>query len=349
MTASARGADRGVRLAPGAFVLDPPLAQAALSGYSDLPMRLVARRHGAPYALQEVVIDEHLLKRGRLQRRFLEVHPEDHPLGGQLLGSSPERMAEAAKLLVLAGHDAIDLNFACPVARMLGRGRGGHLLGEPEKALAIVDSVVQAVGDRVPVTLKLRRGTDDSPEAERRFFRILLGAFEFGIAAATVHGRTVAQKYEGPSDWSFLARVRREIGDRTLIGSGDLFEAEDVPRMLRETGVDGVSVARGCVGNPFLFSMARALLRGERPEPPSPADLGEALLTHWRLAVRHYGGEAKAISSLRMHAIRYAARLPDPIRARDAMVAIRGPSEFVPAVVSTFGCREDAPGVLGGD
>src|SRR5262245_6103976 len=152
------------------------VAEAALSGYSDLPMRRVARAHGAAFAFHEVVLDQIVLKPGRARDRVLSLPADDHPVGGQLMGSEPVTFGKAAREMVAAGYDVVDINFGCPVPRILGRCRGGFLLGEPATALAIVDSVLQSVGGRVPVTVKLRRGLDDSAEAERAFFAILDGA-----------------------------------------------------------------------------------------------------------------------------------------------------------------------------
>ncbi|MBM4062663.1 MAG: tRNA-dihydrouridine synthase family protein [Planctomycetes bacterium] len=318
-----------------------PAVQAALSGYSDAAMRLVAREHGAPYALHEVVLDEHVLQKGRLQRRILAVPEADHPVGGQLMGSAPDRFGDAARQLVRAGYDAVDLNFACPVPKVLGRRRGGYLLQDPGTALAMVDAVVQAVGADVPVTVKLRRGYDDSAEAESRFFTILEGAIARGVAAATVHPRTVVQKYRGPSRWDFLARCRRHVGGFRLLGSGDLFSAFAVVDMLRQTGVDGVTVARGCIGNPFVFGQVAALLAGQVALRPNCAEQRAAILRHWELAVPYYGGERQALPHVRMHVIRYAAWHPEPGSARDRLVAIRRPGDLVPLVGEVFADRGD--------
>ncbi|MHC5062899.1 MAG: tRNA dihydrouridine synthase [Planctomycetota bacterium] len=228
----------------GSLELDLPAVQAALSGYSDLPMRQVARAHSAPFCLNEVVLDKDVVAAGKLRRRILDIPDDDHPVGGQLMGSQPDGFAPAARDLVRAGYDLVDINFGCPVPKVLGRCRGGFLLGDATLALGIVDQVIQACAGEVPVTVKMRRGIDLSPEAEREFFRILEGAYELGVAAITLHGRTVVQRYKGPSDWSFLRRVKAHVGDSVLIGSGDLFSPYDIQRMLSETGVDAASVAR---------------------------------------------------------------------------------------------------------
>ncbi len=218
-----------------------PVAQAALSGYSDLAMRRVARLHGAVYTLNEVVLDKLVITRGKKQRAITHLAEDDHPVGGQLMGAQPESFALAADAMVEAGYDVIDINFGCPVRKVLGRCRGGFLLSQPTTALEIIRRVHDAVGGRRPVTVKMRRGMDDSPDSERNFFTILDGALELGAAGVTIHGRTVKQRYIGRSQWEFLKRVKEHAGGRVVLGSGDLFVAEDVLRMMNETGVDGAS------------------------------------------------------------------------------------------------------------
>jgi nifR3 family TIM-barrel protein len=323
---------RPLRIGPIATSL--PAVQAALSGYSDLPMRLVARAHGAPYALNEVVLDELVLRRGRLRQRILALPEQDHPVGGQLMGSVPATFAAAARELVAAGYDVVDVNFGCPVNKVLGRCRGGWLLTQPGDALAIVEAVLQAVAGDAPVTIKMRRGYDDSAASEGAFFAILDGALQRGVAAVTVHPRTVVQKYVGRSRWEFLARVRRHVGACTLLGSGDLYSAFDVMRMLRETGVDGVTVARGCIGNPFVFAQVRALLEGRTPHRPTCAEIGAALRMHVRLARQHLGRDAFA--SVRTHAIKYAQYHPQPVPARTRMVAVRSDAQLDAAIDDLF-------------
>jgi len=325
----------------GSVRIGMPAVQAALSGYSDLAMRTVAREHGAPYALNEVVLDEHVLKKGKLQRRILSVPEHDHPVGGQLMGSDPTRFGAAARELVRGGYDVVDVNFGCPVNKVLGRRRGGWLLQDPDTALAMVDAVVQAVAGDAPVTVKMRRGSDDSPEAEARFFAILHGAIARGVTAITLHPRTVAQKYVGPSRWPFLARVKREVGAFPLLGSGDLFSPFDVTAMLRDTNVDGVTVARGCIGNPFVFGQIADLLAGRPALRPTGAMQRAALRRHWELALPFYGGERNALPHVRMHAIKYGQYHRDPLWARERLVTMRGPEYFLPLVDEVFADRFD--------
>ena len=305
-----------------------PVVQAALSGYSDLAMRRVARLHGAGYTLNEVMLDRLVLTHGKKQRFISNLTADDHPVGGQLMGADPETFARAADALVQAGYDVVDINFGCPVRKVLGRCRGGYLLSQPTIALDIVRGVLDAVAGRRPVTVKMRRGMDDAAESEAGFFRILDGAFEAGVAAVTVHPRTVKQKYVGPSHWPFLARVKKHVGDRILLGSGDLFAAEDCLRMMTETGVDGVTAARGCIGNPWLFREAHALLTGEPlPPPPSVPEQGETVARHFEWCVEIYG-EQRAGGIMRKFGIKYSELHPHGRQVRDAFIRCRNTAEW---------------------
>ena len=312
----------------GSITLEVPFVQAALSGYSDLPMRRIARRYGAPYALNEVVLDKLVLQPGKHRMRILRVTADDHPVGGQLMGAHPEEFGPAAFELAQAGYDVIDLNFGCPVRKVLGRCRGGFLLSEPGTALDIVRRVVDAVGRTRPVTVKMRRGMDDSPESERAFFAILDGALAHGAAAVTVHARTVRQRYVGSAEWDFLRRVKQHVGQATILGSGDLFSAEACVRMIHETGVDGVTIARGCIGNPWIFRECRALWAGQPlPAPPSVAEQGEALAAHFAEAIAHHG-ERLAPRVMRKFGIKYAEHHPLARHVRDAFVAVASVEDF---------------------
>ena len=316
-------------LSIGSLKLDLPVVQAALSGYSDVAMRRIARRHGAPYTINEVVLDKLVILPGKTRRRILAVEPDDHPVGGQLMGANPPDFAEAAADLTEAGYDVIDINFGCPVRKVLGRCRGGFLLSDPVTALDIVGRVVDAVGDRRPVTLKMRRGMDDGAEHERNFFTIFEGAYEAGVAAITVHGRTVKQRYIGPSDWTFLTKLRARAANCVLLGSGDLFSAEDCRRMVQETGVDGVTVARGCIGYPWIFSECRALWNGDPlPDPPTVPEQGATIREHFEECVRLYGGP-QAVRRMRKFGIRYSEIHPAHTDVRAALIAASSVEAFM--------------------
>lgn len=322
-----------------------PAVAAALSGFSDRPMRIVARRYGAEFAMAEVVLDEIVLVHGKLRERIFRIGEDDHPIGGQLMGSRPEQFGEAAADLVDAGYDLVDINFGCPVKKVLGRCRGGYLLSDPQTALGIVQSVVDAVDGRRPVTLKMRRGFDDSAESERHFFTILDGALALGAAAITVHGRTVKQRYVGPSNWDFLRRVKRHVGSRTILGSGDLFTAGAVIRMMNETGVDGVTVARGAIGNPFIFRECRALMEGRSIVPPSVAEQREAMALHLReLLELHNPVRAGAI--FRKFGIAYADLHPFRAEVRQAFINTRTLADIHSVIATWYDDRREWPAVL---
>ncbi len=311
----------------GHIEIDAPFAQAALSGYSDLPMRRIARRLGAPYALNEVILDKTVNQRGKKRKQILRVTEDDHPVGGQLMGADPNDFGPAAAAMADAGYDVIDINFGCPVRKVLGRCRGGFLLSQPDVALEIVRRVYDAVGATKPVTVKMRRGMDDSAESERDFFAILDGVFEIGAAAVTVHGRSVRQRYVGPSDWKFLKRVKRHVGDGIVFGSGDLFSAEACMRMMAESGVDGVTIARGCIGNPWIFAECRALLAGSPlPPPPSVAEQGRVIAEHYAESTNVHGPRL-AGRLMRKFGIKYSEHHPDARSVRDAFIAVTTPDE----------------------
>jgi tRNA-dihydrouridine synthase B len=319
----------------GGLTLDVPVLQGALSGFSDLAMRRVARAFGCAYAVNEVVLDENVVKPGKLQQEILRVPDDDHPVGGQILGATPVLFAEAAKLMVAAGYDVIDINFGCPVNKVLGRCRGGYLVGEPRTALEIVSRVREAVPPHVPLTLKMRRGIDDTELAAEMFEEIFVGAFDRGVDAICVHGRTVQQKYVGPSNRTFLKDLKARHPTRTIIGSGDLFEAGDVKALLDDTGVDGAWVARGAIGAPWIFREARALLTtGALPPPPT--------LSEQRFAVRMHRRESEAVHGhelgnrlFRSAAIKYAEAHPRADDVKAALYACKVPVD-IDAVVDAF-------------
>jgi len=289
-----------------------PVVQAALSGYSDWPMRVIARRFGAGYALCEVMLDQFLVavRERERTRHFLHISDEEHPVGGQLMGADPVQFAAGARRLVEAGFDVIDINFGCPVKKVLGRCRGGYHLGQPDVAIEIIRQTRDAVPDAIPVTVKMRRGIDESPESRDKFFEILERAFDEGVAAVTVHGRTVQQRYVGPSNWEFLAEVKRYVGKRVILGSGDLFTANDCLNMISRTDVDGVTVARGAIGNPWIFSQARALAAGEPlPAPPSLHQQRDVLREHYRLAEQLYAPK-RCGQMMRKFGIKYSVLHP---------------------------------------
>ncbi len=259
----------------GPIQLSTPFCQAGLAGYSDRAMRLVARRRGCPYAVTEALLDTIMLQGGQGLKKSIDINDEDHPLAGQIIGSDPDTMSSAAALLQQACYDVIDLNFACPVKKIKNKARGGHMLLDTTRGISILRAVRAALPNAT-LTVSLRRAFDESPEAEDRFHQIVDEAFSLNFAAVRVHARTVEQKYQGQARWETLKQIKQRYPTKTILGSGDVFTAEDAVRMLAETGVDIVWIARGAIGNPWIFQQAADLFRSNVEATPAPRSDVEA-------------------------------------------------------------------------
>jgi len=310
----------------GPLVIDLPVALAPLAGYTDAAYRLVCRECGAGFTATGVLLDRSVLHESKARREMLAHDPADHPVAAQVMGSEPGTMAEAAALLAGSGFDVIDLNFACPVRKVLARRRGGWLMRDPARALEMIRAVRSAVPG-TPLTVKLRKSFSDDGRDERAFWSIAEGAFELGAAALTVHARSVEQGYRRQADYAFLARVKAAFREGTVIGSGDLLTPPDIFRMFRETGVDGVSVARGAIGNPWFFRHVRDLAAGREPKPPGLAEQRSLIERHYGLSVRFFG-EVRGFRKMRNFGIMYARLHPAAREVKMAFVAVKSPEEW---------------------
>ncbi|MBL4699951.1 MAG: tRNA-dihydrouridine synthase family protein [Phycisphaeraceae bacterium] len=317
----------------GKLTIDAPFFQAGLAGYSDTAMRMVARKHGCPMCVTEAMLDQFLINGGK-GLKAAEIDPEDHLITGQLMGSHPDDIAQGCKILVGLGYDIIDVNLACPVKKIRKKARGGHLLQEPDAAIDILKSARQAVGDDVPCTVKLRRATDETPESAANFYRIFQAVIDLGYAGAVVHGRSVDQKYNGPSRWSFLKELVDQYGQTPnfiIGGSGDIWEAQDIFRMIQQTGVDIVSVARGCIGNPWIFQQARALMANPNADSaqlaPTLDQQRHVLLEHFGLSQKLHG-ERMASMMMRKFGIKFSAHHPTPESVRLAFIAVKSLNDW---------------------
>ncbi len=242
------------------------------------------------------------------------------------MGSDPDLMAQAALILRNLGFDVIDLNFACPVKKVVSRKRGGHMMADPEGTLEVIRAVRDAVPDR-PLMIKLRKSFAADDAGCEAFWAIARGAFEAGVDAICVHARAVEQMYRGEADWGFIRAVKAAFPSRTVIGSGDVRTPADALRMLAETGVDGVAAARGAIGNPWFFRQARALAEGRLPEAPTLAEQRAVMERHYALAVDTYG-DRKAAFVMRHFGISYGRMHPHAKRIRMAFVAVRTAEEW---------------------
>jgi nifR3 family TIM-barrel protein len=325
----------------GPIVLDRPFCQAGLAGYSDRAMRVVARRRGCPYAVTEALLDLPMLQGGQGLKKSIDINDEDHPVAGQVIGSEPEQMAAAAVLLHRAGYDVIDLNFACPVKKIKNKSRGGHMLRDVPRGQAIL----RAVRDALPaatLSVSLRRAFDEAAENRESLFAIVDEMWSLGYAAVRVHGRTVEQRYLGRADWSILSELKRRYPDRTIVGSGDVFTAEDAVRMVRQTGVDVVWIARGAIGNPWIFEQSSRLLAGQAIAPPTVPEQRAALAEHFGIAMEIHG-EQLAGRRMRKMGIKYARWHPRADEVKKAFIDTASLRDWNAVLDRLY--ADDAPGV----
>ena len=323
----------------GPITLPSPFCQAGLAGYSDRAMRLVARRRGCCYAVTEALLDTILLNGGEGLRKSIDINDEDHPIAGQIIGSDAGTMSRAAMIVHDAGYDVVDLNFACPVKKIKNKARGGHMLMDLPRAR----SILAAVRDVVPVmTVSLRRSYDQSAEAQDWFDELIEFIWSIDAAAVRVHGRTVEQKYLGRAHWPFLTDLKRRFPDRTILGSGDVFTAEDAVRMLQETGVDVVWIARGAIGNPWIFKNAVTLLAGGEIDPPTIAQQRDALAEHFDLAMQLHG-ESLAGRRMRKMGIKYSRFHPNAMEVKREFISVHSLRDWSAVVNRWYG--NDGEGV----
>ena len=307
----------------GHIRIEFPVVLAALAGYTDLPYRLICRQMGSQYCATEMMLDRLLLVRGKHRSRMFALTDADHPVAGQIIGNEPETMAKAAVEMATMGFDVIDLNFACPVHKAISRRRGGHLMSKPQQVLEIIRAVTAAV--QKPVTLKLRQKFKASDD-ESSFWQIAEGAFDAGVSSICVHARSVEAKYHGPADWEFLAAVKKRFADRTILGSGDVLTPEKALDMFRQTGVDGVTVARGALGNPWFFRQVRDVAAGRAMYKPSLAEQRAILLRHFRDCSELYGAKGHRI--MRGFGVKYARMHDHPKEVRMAFVMVKNADDW---------------------
>lgn len=229
---------------------------------------------------------------------------------------------------IAQSFSSVDVNLACPVKKIKSKARGGHWLAEPDGAIAILEAVRNDVPAHIPCTVKLRRSYDDTPEMVANFYKIYDAAYAMGYAWATVHARTVEQKYVGPSRWDLLREIVRRTPERVVFGSGDIWNVHDLFRMIAYTGVSAVSVARGCIGNPWIFRQARMMLAGNEPARPTIAEQRDVLEQHYRLALaanrRMRYPDDFTSKNMRKFGIRFAEHHPRSEDARLRFIAVKG-------------------------
>lgn len=306
----------------GKLHLSVPITLAPMEEHTSLPFRLLMKRFGAGLVCTERIGAADVARRDRRALRMLYTTTEERPRAAQISGAEPAAMAAAARVVEEHGFDLVDLNFECPIRRLMARGEGGALMADPAAVERIVAEVTRAVS--IGVTLKLRSGPD--PEHETAV-EIAQRARDAGAVAIVVHARSVAQAYVGDADWDVVSRVKQAV-NVPVIGSGGIREAGDVVRRLRESGADGVAIGRGCLGNPWIFRQSRALLAGNSAGPsPTRAERGRALLQLVEGEFRYYG-RAVAIRRLARTSCYFAKSLPDFDEFRGAVHRARDLAGF---------------------
>lgn len=247
----------------GTIRLENPFVLAPLAGITDAPTRSLAKEQGAAFVYSEMISGKGLWYKDKNTERLLKIYPDEKPMAFQLFGSDPEVLAHAARMLKDRANDAIDINMGCPVPKVVKNGEGSALLKNPDLIYDLVKATVEAA--EKPVTVKIRTGWDEDSINAVETARAIEAA---GAAAVAVHGRTRQQYYTGHADWEVIRRVKEQVSI-PVIGNGDVFSGEDANRMLAETGCDMVMIARGFLGNPWIFRDAIALWEG-REKPPAP-------------------------------------------------------------------------------
>lgn len=248
-----------------------PLVLAPMEDVSDPPFRILCRRFGADLVVTEFVSSGGLIHGAQDSAQKLDIDPGERPTAIQIFGGDPEQMEKAARIVDQAEPDLVDINFGCPVKKVIGQGAGAAALRDLDLMERLADAVVRNVSS--PVTVKTRLGWSDG---EIRIHEAIYRLQDVGVQAVTVHARTRTQQYRGKADWSQLKRLKEDHRIRIpIIGNGDVFTPQDVCRMFSDTGVDAVMIGRGAVGYPWIFREAKALLAGRAL--PAPPDLDERL------------------------------------------------------------------------
>lgn len=300
-----------MKLRIGNVVLENNVILAPMAGVTDLPFRLLCHEQGAGMAVTEMVSAKAILYQNRNTKELLRIHPKEGPVSIQLFGSDPDIMGEIAARIEETPCSFIDVNMGCPVPKIVNNGEGSALMKRPELAERILTSMVRAV--KKPVTVKFRKGFNDSQVNAVEFARM---AESCGVAAVAVHGRTREQYYQGKADWEIIRKVKEAVRI-PVIGNGDIFTPEDGGRMMKETGCDGLMIARGAKGNPWIFKRIRHYLdTGEILDEPSIEEIREMIWRHGRM-LAEYKGEAAAMRQMRGHMAWYTKGLPHSAALRN--------------------------------
>ena len=282
-----------------------------MAGVTDLPFRLLCREQGAGLLCMEMVSAKAIYYNNRNTESLLEIHPNEKPVSLQLFGSDPKIMSEMAKRIEERPFAILDVNMGCPVPKVVKNGEGSALMKDPKLVYEIVSALVKAI--EKPVTVKIRKGFDDDHVNAVEIARI---AEEAGAAAVAVHGRTREQYYSGKADWDIIRQVKEAVSV-PVIGNGDVTSPQKAAELVRLTGCDGIMIARGAQGNPWIFSeMIHWEETWEPPSRPDKDEVREMMLRHARLQLE-YKGEFSGIREMRKHVAWYTKGLKGAARLRE--------------------------------
>lgn len=314
----------------GPIPVHPPLVLAPMAGITDRQFRLVLRRiGGVGLVTMEFVSSEAIVRGNPRTRRMMLYAEEERPLSIQIYGSHPDHMAEAARVVEEVGAEVCDINMGCPANKILKGCAGCALMGDPDLARRIVATVRRAIS--IPLTVKIRLGLRDDRVNYVELARL---AEALGVQAVALHARTAKQMFSGHADWGAIARLKQALSI-PVIGNGDVDTAEDVVRMLRETGCDGVMIGRASMRNPWIYRQASDLLAGRAPYVPTLADRRDVILAHFALLLEQEE-PTHALHKLRTFTGWYTHGLPGGKRLRVRIGGLDTAEAFLDAVEAFF-------------